>query len=459
MAAVTPEAPRNLGRYALHAELASGGMASVRLGKLRGAVGFSRIVAIKRIHPQFAQDADFIAMFLDEARLASRIRHSNVVAPLDVVRDGDELFLVMEYVEGESLAQLTKSAQKRGETVALPLALALIADVLHGLHAVHEATDEQGQPLRIVHRDVTPQNILVGTDGAARIADFGVAKALGRLYTTRSGQAKGKLGYMSPEQLQGQPVSAQSDLYAVGATLWELVVGRKMIEGDSEGELVLKAVSGRIPEVHELVPGVPALVGEAIARATARDPKQRFASALEFAEALEGAAAVATAREIAAWVQRLAEPALAQRRAWIRELEGSANAVVAPAGAAGTEVETNPAVAKEPTTPREGTRWRIALFAALAAPLAALLALSVRPKTPASPPLAAPPEPAVAAVESATPALHSQPSATPPAAASLTAAPLVSAAARSAQKSSSPSRDGGAPRGDGGVSDNLLGRF
>jgi eukaryotic-like serine/threonine-protein kinase len=170
-------------------------MATVHFGRLVGAVGFSRIVAIKRLHPHLAKDKEFTSMFLDEARLAARVRHPNVVPLLDVAAMGEEVLLVMEYVPGVPLASLLRAVSAKGELVAPDVAAAVVCGVLHGLHAAHEATDEAGAPLHIVHRDVSPQNILVGVDGVPRVLDFGVAKAEGRMHTTRDGTLKGKLAW------------------------------------------------------------------------------------------------------------------------------------------------------------------------------------------------------------------------------------------------------------------------
>src|SRR3954468_3140893 len=221
-------------------------MATVHLGLLLGPVGFSRTVAIKRLHAQFASDPEFVSMFLDEARLAARIRHPNVVPTLDVVATGGELFLVMEYVPGESIARLSRALRERRQTIPLRVLSATMAGVLHGLHTAHEAKDERGHPLGIVHRDMSPQNVLVGTDGVARVLDFGVAKAAGRMQTTRDGQIKGKLSYMPPEQLRGGAVSRQSDIYAAGVMLWELVTGQRLFAGDNEGFVVAKVLEGNV---------------------------------------------------------------------------------------------------------------------------------------------------------------------------------------------------------------------
>src|SRR6478736_1694730 len=180
---------RVAGRYALYGEIAAGGMATVHIGRLLGPVGFARTVAIKRLHPHYAKDPEFVSMFLDEARLAARIRHPNVVPTLDVVALDGELFLVMEYVQGESFARLVREARRARLDVPPEVISAIVVGALNGLHAAHEATSERGEPLNIVHRDVTPQNILVGSDGVARLLDFGVAKAAGSLHaTTRDGQ-------------------------------------------------------------------------------------------------------------------------------------------------------------------------------------------------------------------------------------------------------------------------------
>jgi serine/threonine protein kinase len=215
-----------IGRYALSEEIAHGGMATVHIGRLRGSAGFARTVAIKRPHPQYARDPEFVAMFVDEARLAARIHHPNVVSTLDVVAREGELFLVMEYVQGESLSRLVHLARQRRERVPEPMVASIVAGVLHGLHAAHEARGEGGELLGLVHRDVSPQNVLVGTDGVARVLDFGVAKAAGRIHTTRNGELKGKLAYMSPEQLCGE-VTRMTDVYAAGVVLWEALAGAR----------------------------------------------------------------------------------------------------------------------------------------------------------------------------------------------------------------------------------------
>src|SRR5580698_1424454 len=183
--------PQVVGRYAIYGKIASGGMASVHFGRLIGGAGFSRTVAIKRLHPHLAEDPEVLSTIIDEARLAARIHHPHVVATLDVVSTGTDLLLVMEDIRGEALSRLMKLEAARGRRIPLPITAAIVVGSLHGLHAAHEATSDHGVPLGIVHRDVSPQNILVGVDGLARVIDFGVAKAAGRLQTTREGELKG----------------------------------------------------------------------------------------------------------------------------------------------------------------------------------------------------------------------------------------------------------------------------
>jgi serine/threonine-protein kinase len=302
-------------------------------------VGFSRTVAIKRLHAQFASDPEFVSMFLDEARLAARIRHPNVVPTLDVVATGGELFLVMEYVPGESIARLSRVLREHHQSLPPRILSAVMAGVLHGLHAAHEAKDERGHPLGIVHRDMSPQNVLVGTDGVARVLDFGVAKAAGRMQTTREGQIKGKLAYMPPEQLRGATVNRQSDIYAAGVMLWELVTGQRLFGGDNEGAIVAKILDGRV-EVpskvlmqsvnqhqtlnDQLLRGIVGL-DPIILRALAMNPPDRYATAREMAIEIERTIPPATGSEVADWVEHIAKDVLHSRAVMVAEIESSAS--------------------------------------------------------------------------------------------------------------------------------------
>jgi serine/threonine protein kinase len=329
----TAQSPRFVGRYAIFDEIASGGMATVFIGRLIGSGGFTRTVAIKRLHPQFAKDPEFVTMFLDEARLAARIRHPNVVPTLDVVASKGEVFLVMEYVQGESLSRLARALKARGERVPLPILLRVMSDALQGLHAAHEARDERGVPLNIVHRDVTPQNILVGIDGVARLLDFGVAKAAGRAHTTREGQIKGKLSYMAPEQLMGLGVTRETDIYSAAVVLWEVLTGERLFSGSSEVDVVAKLLARDIKPPSSIVPDLPRALDDLVMKGLAPKVADRFASAREMCLAL-GQCALGEAPSIVVgeWVERTAEGALADRTAKIAKIESSSDARVPAIG-------------------------------------------------------------------------------------------------------------------------------
>ena len=314
-----------MGRYSIFGEIASGGMATVHYGRLVGPVGFSRTVAIKRLHPQYAKDPDFVAMFLDEARLAARIQHPNVVPTLDIVATDGELFLVMDYVQGETLARLVRAVREHGERIPAPVAASIVVQSLHGLHAAHEAKDERGNPLGIVHRDVSPQNVLVGIDGIARVLDFGVAKAAVRLQTTRDGQLKGKLAYMAPEQIGGH-VDRLTDVYAAGVLLWEALTSQRLYEAANEGQLLQKVLHGKPEPPSKHAPGLPPALDEIVLRALQLDPCKRFQTAREMALALERGVDTAMASEVGEWVEATARERLSQHTERIAEIESSAQA-------------------------------------------------------------------------------------------------------------------------------------
>lgn len=312
-----------LGRYALFDEIARGGMATVHLARLRGPVGFSKTVAIKRMHEQVARDRHFVAMFLDEARVAGRIQHPNVVTVFDVIADAGEAYLVMEYVDGAPLSSLVKSPddEKRLTAVEPNVAVHIVRDALYGLHAAHEATDEKGSPLQLVHRDVSPQNILVGVDGVARVLDFGIAKAVGRLQDTDSGQIKGKVAYMAPEQLTGQAVDRRADVFAAGVVLWEALAGRRLFAAGSSAETMYRVLENPVPPLSEVVAGLPPGLVDAISRATAKEPSKRFPTALDFARELEKSVTLVPNHLVGQWVRDTAGPSLEAKRARVRAIE------------------------------------------------------------------------------------------------------------------------------------------
>lgn len=299
---------RRLGRYEVLYLLASGGMATVYVSRAQGVAGFERLVAIKVLHPHLAHDEDFISMFLDEARLAARIRHPNVVATLDISdTQGDGYFLVMEYVEGDHFGNLLRNAAKGGERLPVPVVARILMDSLSGLDAAHQLTDTDGAPLDLVHRDLSPHNILVGVDGIARITDFGVAKAQVRLSSTRDGQFKGKLSYMAPEQAAAGQATQRSDLFSIGIVFWESLTGRRLFRGENNGEVLNKILNPDVPEPSKFDPKLAPFDG-VTAMALAKDPDDRFSTAEEFLEAIEEAAnqigGVATPRAVGREVKR-----------------------------------------------------------------------------------------------------------------------------------------------------------
>ena len=320
----------SFGRYVLHEEIGAGGMARVFLGRFRGPAKFSRTVAVKCLHPAFAADPELVAMLMDEAHLASRVRHPNVVATLDVVPEAGELFVIMDYVHGESLSQLLRAARAEGREVPLPVASGIVAGMLYGLHAAHEARGERGEPLHIVHRDVSPQNVLVGNDGMTRVFDFGIAKAASRMQHTADGQVKGKLRYMAPEQLRSQPIDRRTDIFAAAAVLWEVVAGRRLFDGADPGAIVTSILAADIAAPGSRRAGVPAALDALVLKGLRRAPAERFADAREMAMALEHAVPPATAREIGDWVERVGGEALAARGARLADLEHAP--LLAPSG-------------------------------------------------------------------------------------------------------------------------------
>jgi serine/threonine-protein kinase len=339
----------SVGRYALRHEIAAGGMAVVHLGRLVGPAGFSRTVAIKRLHPHLARNPEFVAMFLDEARLAARIRHPNVVSTLDVVATEGELFVVMEYVPGDSVARLLAAAADRGERATLPVAASIMVNVLHGLHAAHEACDEQGQPLHLVHRDVSPHNVLVGTDGLAHLIDFGVAKAVGRAQVTREGQLKGKLAYMAPEQLTAKPVDRRADVFGAAVVFWEMLTGVRLFDGADEGEIYGKVVRGDVQRPSRMAAGIGRKTDAIVLRGLARNPARRYESARAMALAIEGTVPLAPPSHVGQWVERLRPEMLAERRTQIAEIEreleaaGPGTAIrLAPARDPAVDIATSP---------------------------------------------------------------------------------------------------------------------
>jgi hypothetical protein len=277
-----------LDRYELLCPIAEGGMASVWIARQTGKHGFQRFVAIKTILPKYAAEPSFQNMFIDEARIASGIEHNNVTQILDVGEQHGVTYLVMEYVDGDALSKIHRAARKKGIKIPLGILLRMIADVCGGLHAAHELRDEHGQPMGVVHRDVSPQNVLVTTRGVAKLIDFGIAKARDRLSgETHADTLKGKVQYMPPEQALGRPVDRRADVWAAGAVLYHLIAGKPPFEADNEIQTLFQITSGRSPA--PLPPSVPEPVRAVVKKALAQKLEERFASAAALQQGIEDA--------------------------------------------------------------------------------------------------------------------------------------------------------------------------
>ena len=328
-----------LDRYQLIGEIASGGMASVFLARLPGVAGFQRLVAIKRLHPHLAKEREFVEMFLDEARLAASIHHRNVVPILEIGTSTGGYYLVMEFIEGVTLARLMTQAAVLREPVPRPILLRIVIDTLSGLHAAHELTDDTGDLMGVVHRDCSPQNILVGQDGCSRITDFGIARASSRLHNTREGAMKGKLAYMAPEQTQGDQFDRRADLFSMAVVLWEVLSLRRLFKSKTEAQTLRRLLHDPIPSLSEVVPDLhPALVA-LCDQGLARDPAQRFQSAEGMADAVEAAATeagetIATERKVEAQMKKRYGEDFSDQRDALRHWLQATPTMVGPRGPA-----------------------------------------------------------------------------------------------------------------------------
>jgi len=416
-------------------------MAKVHLGRLQGQVGFAKTVAIKRLHEQFANDPEFREMFVDEAHIVARIQHPNVVGVLDVVALEGELFLVMEYVHGVPLMRLMRRLQKNGKRVDPRIAVSIGTAMLYGLHAAHEATRESGEPLNIVHRDVNPQNVMVGADGVSRVLDFGIAKASHRYHQTGAGVVKGKLRYMAPEQIADKPVDRRSDVFAASVVIWEMITGEDLFTTVNPADLIDEIVKGKYRRPSEVSPGLPAALDDIVMKGLAPYPKLRYQTALEMAVELEKAVPPATAREVGEWVTSIAGDFLHVLERKRSAVEGAASPLdrTPPKQDANVESPSGSASISSIVTPAPESLSRRTKVIILAAAVigASLLGFGVaaavgsRSSAPASTAASAPSSPVVtnAPTSAATPTQ----SAPPPEAASAAASAAPAASSASAK--------------------------
>jgi serine/threonine-protein kinase len=321
-----PAKPERLGAYELLLELAAGGMATVHLAKAVDKRQGPPLVAVKRPHRHLQGDKTFLTMLVDEARLASAIDHPNVVKVRELGFDGGMPFIVMDYVEGTSLAELRRELSAIGRAIDVRVAVRIVLDALGGLQAAHDLKDDNGKPLNIIHRDISPHNILIGCDGRSHLTDFGIAKAEDRIQQTRTHEVKGKLAYLAPERIDKRRIcTVQSDVFSMAVVLWECFAGRRLFRGEEAVDILQEVMGGPIPTLKQIGAQVPQALDDVIVRALSRDLDTRYATARDFAEAIERAAGieqVGTPADVARLMEAIFGPRMALRQEQVRATIG-----------------------------------------------------------------------------------------------------------------------------------------
>ncbi len=275
------------GKYVLLDRVAVGGMAEIFLARQEGLEGFEKTIVIKRIRPHLSNQKAFVTMFLNEAKLAAQLNHPNIVQIYDLGKIGESYFIAMECIDGRDMRRILPKAEAMGMEFPLVYALKVASSVCEGLYYAHQRTDLYGNALRIVHRDVTPENIFVSFDGTVKILDFGIAKAANQIEQTRAGEIKGKISYMSPEQCMGKGLDQRSDIFSLGAVLYEWITGNKLFSGDSEVAILKSISDGRIIPPSEMRPDLPPEVERILMKALERDRDQRYQTAWEMQSDLD----------------------------------------------------------------------------------------------------------------------------------------------------------------------------
>jgi serine/threonine-protein kinase len=320
-------APHALGRYQIAFELASGGMATIYLARVVGVAGFEKLVALKCMHPHLARQPEYVEMFFDEARIASRIGHPNVCSVFDFGEVDGTYYIAMDYVHGVTVAHIMRRVVKNREEISTPKWIGMVAKIVaaaaEGLHAAHEVRDDEGQPLHVIHRDVTPQNLFVAFDGTVRVVDFGVASAAHRLHQTQTGAVKGKLAYLAPEQAKRGPIDRRVDVWALGVVLWEMLVGERLFQRDSAPETIAAVLFDKIPNPSSIRPHIPGELDRIVMRALARELDARYPTAQALAQDLHRfgtrASEPITSHDIGAWVSAAFAKEKADRETQIAE--------------------------------------------------------------------------------------------------------------------------------------------
>jgi serine/threonine-protein kinase len=276
-----------MGKFQLLSEIATGGMAEIWIAKQQLEEGIEKLVVIKMLRPKLKRNREFVHMFLNEARIAARLKHRNVVQMYDLGYADGNYFIAMEYIHGENLRNTTKACRKTGEKIPLAYSLTVMSQACEGLHYAHTKTDVLGRPLNIVHCDMSPQNIVISFRGEIKLVDFGVAKAASRFEQAQKGVVKGKLAYMSPEQIQGKPMDARSDIFSAGIVLWELATWKRLFGSFTPNEIVKLIPSGHVPSPRRVNPEVTPALEAVILKALEKDPLNRFQTAQEMHAALQ----------------------------------------------------------------------------------------------------------------------------------------------------------------------------
>lgn len=369
-----------LGQLRSLAILGEGGMARVILCARQGLANIQKLLVIKEIRDELATDADFVAMFIDEARLATRMSHPNVVHTFDVGAEGDRYYMVMEYLDGQPMSALLGRTKRQ---VPLATHLRILVGVLSGLHYAHELRDFDGKPMAVVHRDVSPQNTFICYDGQVKLVDFGIAKAAGAVTRTTAGVFKGKFGYVAPEQVTGADIDRRADIFSVGVMLWEALVGRKLSYRETEASILHKRTMGTQPRVLEARPDADPEFAAICDRAMALDPNDRFASAEEMRDALSARIEALSLRASDADIGKLVTDSFAEERKRIRAIIERQLALPARVNAADSSAEALPLL---PTTPesvppsaRGGSEPSLATVSPAALPNASRSRISVIP--------------------------------------------------------------------------------
>jgi serine/threonine-protein kinase len=300
-----------MGKFQLLSEIATGGMAEIWIAKQQLEEGIEKLVVIKMLRPKLKRNREFVHMFLNEARIAARLKHRNVVQMYDLGYADGNYFIAMEYIAGENLRNTTKACRKTGEKIPLPFSLAIMSKACEGLHYAHTKTDVLGRPLNIVHCDMSPQNIVISFNGEIKLVDFGVAKATSRFEQAHKGVVKGKLAYMSPEQIQGKPMDARSDIFSAGIVLWELATWKRLFGSFTPNEIVKLIPSGHVPSPRRVNPEVIPDLEVVILKALEKNPLRRFQTAEEMRAALQEVTgllpAPAKASELSGFMRRIFE--------------------------------------------------------------------------------------------------------------------------------------------------------